>query len=103
MSKISFDGHLIEADQFGRWAWLLNGYFQHAKATGISFDGYLMASTEAKRATHLPGNSANLHALLQRGSLNAGKAWIKGRFRAGGSRKADIYRAWLWPASFQGA
>ena len=31
----------------------------------------------------LPGNRAGVRALLRRGSLNAGKAWIRGRFRAG--------------------
>jgi len=44
MGKISFDGHLIETHPIGRGV-ILNGFIQHATATGISFDGYLMAST----------------------------------------------------------
>ena len=49
MSRISFDSHLIERVHLAAGA-LLNGCFQDATATGISFDGYLMASTGPKEA-----------------------------------------------------
>jgi len=34
------------------------------------------------------------YALLRHGSLNAGKAWIRGLFRAGDSGEAGTCRAW---------
>ena len=59
MSKISFDGHLIDLIHLAA-GMLINGCFQHATATGISFDDYLMAPTGARRATHHPGNRAGV-------------------------------------------
>ncbi len=49
-----FDSHLIEADPFGRGL-LLNGCFQHAAATGILFDGDLMAPTREMSHSSIEG------------------------------------------------
>ena len=38
------------------------------------------------------------YALLQQGFLNAGKAWIRGRFRAGESGEAETCTPKFWPA-----